>query len=271
MHTYQGRRPALSRIIPFLPGILCTICAVSAQERTDPPELITDRPDQTESSSVVPRGYFQIETGFTYSDEGSASRTLEYPGTLVRIGLTERLELRLGTQGFVSEFEGDETTGYGDSEIGTKIYFWQEEGWKPETALLASASIPTGNDAFSTGRVDPSFRFAFSHTLSETVSLAYNIGAAWETVPTASGRSTLAKLQYTLVTGFALTDRIGAFAEFFGDSPLSAGGGSALSIDGGFTYLLRPNVQLDLAVGVGITDEAPDWFLTAGVSFRLPR
>lgn len=271
MYIYQRRSPTLSRIFPFSAGILCTFCAATAPETTDAPELITDRPDQTESSSVVPRGYIQIETGFTYSDEGSESRTLEYPGTLVRIGLTERLELRLGTQGFVSEFESDETTGYGDSELGTKIYFWQEKGWRPETALLTSASMPTGNDAFSTGRVDPSFRFAFSHTLSETISLAYNLGAAWETVRTTSGRSTLANAQYTLVTGFALTDRLGAFAEFFGDTPLSAGGGSALSVDGGFTYLLRPNVQLDLAAGAGITNEAPDWFLTAGVSFRLPR
>ena len=39
-----------------------------AQEET--PELITDRPDQTESSSVVPLGALQIETGFTMeSDE----------------------------------------------------------------------------------------------------------------------------------------------------------------------------------------------------------
>ncbi len=265
-----NRPPALARFSCLAAALLWISSAATGQEVTDIPEFITDRPDQTESSAVVPRGYFQIETGVTYSDEGSESRTLEYPGTLIRIGLPKRLELRLGTQGFVSEFEGNETTGYGDSEIGTKLYLWQESGWRPEAAFLASVSIPTGNNSFSTRHADPSFRFLFSHSLTETVSLAYNVGAAWETVTTSSGNATLSDLQYTLAAGFALTDRIGAFAELFGATPVSSGGGSAVSVDGGLTYLLRPNVQFDVALGAGVTDDAPDWFLTAGVSFRLP-
>ena len=267
----RNRLPALILISCPAAVLLWFSSAATGQDVTGAPEFITDRPDQTESSAVVPRGYFQIETGVTYSDEGSASRTLEYPGTLIRIGLMKRLELRLGTQGFVSELEGNETTGYGDSEIGTKLYLWQERGWRPEAALLTSVSIPTGNSAFSTRHADPSFRFLFSHSLTETVSLAYNVGAAWETVATSSGSATLSDVEYTLAAGFALTDRLGAFAELFGDTPLSSGDGTALSVDGGFTYLLRPNIQFDVALGAGITDEAPDWFLTAGVSFRLPR
>ena len=266
-----NRTPALTLIYCLAAGLIGTYGPAEGQEVENVPEFITDRPDQTESSAVLPRGYFQIETGLTYSDEGSESRTLEYPGTLVRIGLAKRLELRLGTQGFVSEFEGDETTGYGDSEIGAKIYLWRERGRRPEAALLASVSVPTGNSAFSTRHADPSFRFLFSHTLTETVSLAYNIGAAWETIATTSGSATLSDLEYTLAAAFALTDRIGAFAELFGATPLSAGGGTAISADGGFTYLLRPNIQLDVELGAGITDDAPDWFLTAGVSFRFPR
>ncbi len=267
----QNRHPTLILIFCHAAVLLWISSAAAGQEVADAPEFITDRPDQTESSAVVPRGYFQIETGVTYSDEGSESRTLEYPGTLVRIGLGKRLELRLGTKGFISEFAGNETTGYGDSEIGTKIYLWQESGWRPEAALLASVSVPTGNSAFSTRHADPSFRFAFSHTLTETVSLAYNVGAAWETVSTSSGSATLSDLEYTLAAGFAITDRVGAFVELFGGTPLSSGGGTVVSFDGGITYLLRPNIQFDVALGAGITNDAPNWFLTAGVSFRLPR
>jgi len=252
-------------------AIFWTISAASAQELSEQLELITDRPDQTESSAIVPRGYFQIETGVTYSDEGSESRSLEYPGTLLRIGLSQRVELRLGIQGFISEFEGNNTTGFGDSDIGTKIYLMEESGWRPEMALLASLSMPTGKDGISTERMDPSFRFAFSHTLNDRVSLGYNLGAAWETEPTSSGRSTLSWLQYTVTAGFGLSERFGAFVELFGDTPLSADGDTELSFDGGLTFLLRPNVQLDAALGFGLTDDAPDWFLTTGISVRFPR
>lgn len=271
MNAFQNQQSAVAVTIWFTAAIFWTVSAAYGQETLAVPELITDRPDQTESSVVVPRGYIQIESGITYNDEGSESRTLEYPGTLLRIGISKRVELRLGTQGFVSEFEGNNTTGLGDSEIGTKIYLRQESGWKPETALLASLSLPTGSNAFSTERVDPSFRFAFSHTLTEKVSLGYNLGAAWQTVPSSSGRATLSTLQYTATAGFGLSDRFGAFAELFGDTPLSAQGGTELSFDGGLTFLIRPNLQLDAALGFGLTNDAPDWFLTTGVSFRFPR
>lgn len=253
-------------------ALACTaVPAFAADEADSIPELITDRPDQTESSAVVPRGYLQLETGFTYTEAGSRSRTLEYPGTLLRIGLTEGLELRLGTTGFIAEFEPTDTTDFGDSEIGAKIYLWEEQGKVPEAALLASISVPTGESGVSSERFDPAFRFSFSHNLTERVGLGYNLGAAWESVPSPSGRSTLSVFEYTLATGFDINDRLGSFIELFGSAPLSANDDPEVSVDGGATYLLRPNLQLDVAVGAGLNDNAPDWFLTSGVSVLFGR
>lgn len=64
-------------------------------------ELVTDRPDQTESSVTVPKGSLQIESGFLlgYSEENRFStRDLLLPTTLFRIGLTNNLELRIVSQ-----------------------------------------------------------------------------------------------------------------------------------------------------------------------------
>ena len=47
-------------------------------------ELVTDRPDQTESSVVVPPGYFQLETGWGLARKGEEN-THEFPTTLLRI------------------------------------------------------------------------------------------------------------------------------------------------------------------------------------------
>jgi len=61
-----------------------------AQEKISPkPELVTDRPDQTESSAVVPPGYVQVETGWSLSrnqEGGIHTNTHAFPGTLFRIG-----------------------------------------------------------------------------------------------------------------------------------------------------------------------------------------
>ncbi len=63
------------------------------------PELITDRADQTESSSPVPLKSLQIETGFMLEKDHNESRKVKnttYNTTLLRYGLLSAFELRLG-------------------------------------------------------------------------------------------------------------------------------------------------------------------------------
>ena len=36
-----------------------------------------DRPDQTETPAIVPRGMFQVETGFTFQKNDEISKTLK--------------------------------------------------------------------------------------------------------------------------------------------------------------------------------------------------
>ena len=43
------------------------------------------------------------------------------------------------------------------------------------------------------------------------------------------------------------------------------------ALNGGMTWQPRPNVQLDVSGGFGLSDAAPDWFAGVGVSVRLPR
>jgi len=67
-----------------------------------------------------------------------------------------------------------------------------------------------------------------------------------------------------------LTERLGVFAEVFGTSPIDASTGARNSVDGGLTFLLTEVFQLDVAGGAGISEDADDWFVGAGLSFRLP-
>ena len=66
-------------------------------------QIITDRPDQTESSSTVEKGALQIESGFLVGFEGDYSNSITQllaPTTLFRQGISNRFELRI-----VSQFE----------------------------------------------------------------------------------------------------------------------------------------------------------------------
>lgn len=43
-----------------------------------------------------------------------------------------------------------------------------------------------------------------------------------------------------------------------------------LRADFGFTYLVRPNLQLDLSSGLGFSKISPDFFISTGLSWRIP-
>ena len=265
----------------FLYSVVLTRVTCFAQEKFSPkPELVTDRPDQTESSVVVPPGYVQVETGWSLSrnQEGGIRTNIHtFPGTLFRIGALDRMELRLDYGGVLWEQtreagQSADTSGSGDMGIGAKIYFWEEQGWIPETALLAGVSLPVGKDPFPSGRADPTFRFSLSHTLSDRLSFGYNLGATWEsTLDETNDRDTLSLFNYTVVLGIGLTERAGLFVEAFGDIPFNAQGGPRNSLDGGFTYLIRDNLQFDGFVGVGLSDSADDWLVGLGFTARFPR
>lgn len=229
-------------------------------------DLVTDRPDKTESATVVPRGLLQVETGYLFTRDGEVDG-YEVPGTLLRIGFGGRMELRIGHSGIVG---GEGSQGAGDSELGAKVNLIERaDGWRPELAILGGLSLPTGDDGFSSDSADPSFLVAFSHELSPRLSVGSNVGAAWESSADQQGRD--AFIIYSLVLGVGLTDRLGTFLEFFGDRQIAGTTATSVSVDGGLTFLLSEVVQLDVYVGSGLRGPTDEVFVGTGLSFRLPR
>ncbi len=277
----------------FSTGLIALLVAhpgpATAQE--EPSEMVTDRPDQSESPNTVPGGFTQLEAGVLYAhDERSGVEFdgFEIPSTLVRIGLADRFELRVGWAGYIFEEveEGGikaKNDGVADGELGGKIGLWgpslsSRSGKSVNSAggLLVSVSLPIGEDNFSRDSYDPGIRLAVEHGLAEELSLSYNLGLQWLTLPDERGfdRDTGSDFIYTLTLGFgnvASKTRLGAFVEMFGAIPASASGTPRHSFDGGFTYLIRPSLQFDAFGGVGLSDAAVDWFIGSGLSVRFPR
>ena len=203
-----------------------------------------------------------METGWGLSRTGREN-THKFPSTLLRIGVIRSVELRVGFNGDIWD-TNEPSPQREDGALGAKFHLWQEGGWIPEAGLLFSVSVPR--------RADPALRLAFSHSLSERISFAYNLGAAWESEPDGDqDMDRLSVFQYTATLGVGLNGRTGVFLEVFGDLPLSAEGGPEHLLDGGLTFLLRDNLQLDAFVGIGLSQDADDWLGSLGITFRLPR
>jgi len=245
---------------PFL--IVCSIVLSFSLYAQSHEPIATDRPDQTETPSIVPKGMFQAETGFNYQKNNHSSTSWTLPSTLWKYGATENFELRLITEFVTEEINVTKTSGIIPLLIGCKIKICSENGWLPKTSFIGHLSLP--NAASKLYKADfcvPEFRFTMQHTLSNKLSLGYNLGSEWD------GYSAEPTFIYTLTTGYSVTQRLGSYIELFGFAPQRESANH--NFDGGFTYLITPNFMVDLSAGVGLTHNAPDHYCAVGISFRI--
>src|SRR5258706_5190598 len=60
------------------------------------PPIEPDRPDQSEGATITPKGYFQMENGFSIEDTDPGF-IYTYPSTLWKVGVNENFEIRVLT------------------------------------------------------------------------------------------------------------------------------------------------------------------------------
>jgi hypothetical protein len=235
--------------------------------------MITDRPDVTESSSTVVRKSVQVETGMVYESDkyrqggtDIETGTFNFATTLVRIGLTKRLEFRAGSEftQISEEPKGllDGNNGLNGLYVGAKYQLRDSRGGKSEMAIVFGANLPVGNQDIAPSKVQPMAILALSSTLSRHFSLGYNIGGE-----VLNGDEV--NFLYSSSLGIGLTDLLGAFVELYGNKEKNKD--PNLLFDTGLTFLLTRKFQLDASTGFALAEDAPDWFINFGFSFRLFR
>jgi len=227
-----------------------------------PSPLVTDRPDFTESTSAVAPGRVQLESGLTFTSAGAD--TLEGPEALLRIGLVDRLELRLEAPSYTWADAGDD--GLGDSSLGFKLELAEQSGARPALAIIGEVGLPTGDSDLTTDHLQPGAILAASWDLPSEIAIGLNAGA---TSADDGAGDNFSEYSASAALGFPITGDLSGFVEYYGLYRSGGGGGSEHVVDGGLTYLITPDVQLDVRVGAGLNDRAPDWLVGAGLSVRF--
>lgn len=238
--------------------------------------LAADRPDFTETSVTVGRGVAQLEAGYTYAwnqDGGDQLRSHSYPETLLRVGvLAEWLELRVGWNyaeqmvragGIVGS-----DSGSADLYLGLKLATTPQEGLLPETVLIPQMTVPSGSSAFTAGEVLPGLNWIYAWELSDCLFVAGSTQGNGA-IDDSTGRRYL-EIAQSAVVGYRLTDRVGAYTEWFAFFPYSADSAKPVHFfNGGFTFLVHNDLQLDVRAGLGLNEAAEDYFLGVGSAFRF--
>jgi Putative MetA-pathway of phenol degradation len=258
----------------LLQGLLAFTFASQTWASDDP--IATDRPDFVESSDVVGKGRWQIETSLASERDrtGAVKTRLASTPTLLRVGMGETWELRLETDGRLSlrtEESGIVTRERGWSDLAAGIKWHQrdgnEEAGTPGMAWLLHVDMDSGSGPFRGQGLRPSLRFVAEWEFAGGWSAALMPGLFRDR--DADGRHFVGAILAGVV-GKSLTEQLRGFVELSGQQLASRRhGGSVVTLDAGLAWLLDRNLQLDLAVSHGINKNAPDLGWTVGLSARF--
>ena len=227
---------------PFLFVGLLTIGASTTQAQ----EIVTDRPDQTESAAIVPLGMLQYEGGLLveWSDFMQSERDWLIPNTLLRLPVSESVELRLVHNRSAKHLQWEDRwePTLTDIEVGVKWNLLDGSQSGTMLAVLSHWALPTSANQ---PELASSHKLCLSHDVGPDWALGYNVGALWS--------SGLEGFMYTFAVGRSLGKGWSIYVEPYGE--WTEAGGHLASFDAGFTWLASDRVQWDWSFAKGLNHE----------------
>jgi hypothetical protein len=226
------------------------------------PDIVTDRPDITESGVVVPRAALQIENGLTWTlDHGT--QAVDLSESLIRFGILDKTELRFGVPNYSDRIVGMGLgSGFGDFSFGVK----QQLGPLPgdvDLSVIVAVSFPTGRSGVTSGGYDPFIKVPWSKELEHGWSVGGQQSLFWQTE---AGRRN-GFWEPTFYLERQLTKPWDAFVEYAGD--YFQRGESKQILHFGTAYKITPVHQVDFHLGFGLNDATPAHFFAVGYAFRF--
>lgn len=236
-------------------------CVFSIPAWAEDEGIGTDRPDFVESSAVVGKGVFQLETSLAHERDrrDGITTTVRSTPTLLRYGVSETVELRLETDGWLRQKVSGESpqTGTADASIGLKWHLrdGNEATGAPALALLGHLDLDSGSAPFrGIGKV-PSLRGVAEWDLPGDASFGVMPGLAYQKDETGK-RFWSGILAATYSRPLAAGLR--GFVEIAGQELRAKRyGGNQITFDTGLTWAIDADTQLDASVSLGLNRDTP--------------
>jgi hypothetical protein len=249
---------------PLAAASLCVILAAGsahAQEAVEP-----DRPDVTNGTHIVDIGVLQIEIGGLYTHGGAGQHAFGSPFT-ARVGLTDWLEVRFGTDGLLTQTDGfTHVIGIGNMQLGAKLRLWADPGGAPVLSILPTVNVPTASaeKGLGSGSADYTLAMLTGADIGRHghVDVNYGVGS----IGAGDGSPHFIQHLVSVSASAAASDNWNPYVESFWFSRQESDGGGMTAIDAGAIYQIGARYALDGGVQVGIGHHAPAIAAFGGVS-----
>jgi len=243
-----------------------SLCAVQINAFPDDGPIVADRPGFSTGTYTVKPGKLNVELGYQYAFNTNAidRSTQTLPLLVLRTGLSSKVELDFLWDGWnIDDADNQPSdTSVADVSIGGKYRI--HESSKYNLTVLGLLSLPIGSSPSTSDNIDPLFGLLWDYFLSSQVSL---FGVVQASSFKYEG-DRVYDAQVAIGASFSHTDRIGTFIEIYSILPSEVKLDDEIVMDGGITYLLSKNVQLDINAGVGLNDSSNN-FIGFGIASRF--
>ena len=249
---------------------------------SEPDEIETDRDSFTPATTTAGRRRFIAESAYSVVDNRGIKETHSAPELIVRYGLTDRIELRLGWNYEVGG-TGNETSGSVVSEAGpagtgsrlireyslaygVKVQVTGQQRWVPQSALVVQGFTPTGGSAGTSTVTD----------LAATYVAGWRFADRWKfDAAIRYGTSTEDGDHFNLwapsaVLKVPLGEKWAGHVEYFG--LFSTGKERNFTkhfVSPGLHYLITPNLEVGFRLGWGLNEQSARFFSNVGVGWRF--
>lgn len=267
----------LFRGFSFILFVVCTTLAAMGQEPegggdAESEEIETDRDSFTPATTTVGLGRGMFETSYTCFDNRNVPEGHSFPETLLRLGVFEPLEFRIGWNyetggppGATDGVEPGQPLTENESSIlyGVKLRTSRQNGWIPASAVIVQGYTPTsGPSDFTRVTVGEVVGWKFANGWQWDSALRYGTQREEEDDFHQWAPSTVLKVP--------VGERWSVHAEYFG-----------ILVDGkeegndqhyaspGVHVMLTENIELGVRVGFGLTEETPRFFNNVGLGWSF--
>ncbi|MDF1882446.1 transporter [Sulfurimonas sp. SAG-AH-194-C21] len=221
--------------------------------------IIADRPGFSTGTYTVQPGSLNVEMGYNYSKDVQT-----IPLMVLRTGITSDFELDIMYDGWdIKHSDGEQYSITSDIVIGGKYRIYESSLYN--ITFMGLTTLPIGSEnTFKVQSISPFLAILWDYTLSEQTSLFGTL----QSTSYMQDTQRIYDAQLALGASFSHTDKFGSFIEIYTIIPSEKQIGTESVFDGGFTYMLNDDVQLDINMGLGLNAISQN-FIGAGVALQF--
>ncbi len=259
-----------------LTGQFCVVallaCCFIAQDALADEEITAtpNRPGVANPADVTQRGVLEIEYGWERGFRSSDVKSVTVASGLIRFGLAEDFELRLGMENYVSQVTSEQghRSGIGDTSPGFKYRLHRQDEVWPALAFSYEVKVPTASrkKGLGSGRVDHNLGFLAS---KELFGLDWDLSYFLSFVGKEGRKGFDDSHLWALAFSHSLFDKLDFTGEIYGGPRVNRSTPGFSSTDWALIYKVSPRIYVDVGVDIGLTSAARDITYFAGVTVAL--